>query len=79
MATLKITKDLVNYIPSVLDAIKAHFNTVYIFAEKKDFTVYHVENNTKIGDFEIVVEFVNVCGAITVSRYYPISEAAQTF
>jgi hypothetical protein len=79
MATLKITKDLVNYIPSVLDAIKAHFDTVYIFAEKKDFTVYHVENNTKIGDFEIVVEFVDIDGVTTISKFYPVSEAAQTF
>lgn len=71
MATVKILHTLVKANPGLLSKIRAYFETMFIFDEQDEYTIYQVEKPDKIGNIEIILEFAIVENQIVVSGFRP--------
>lgn len=71
MATLQLHHSLINANPGLLDKIKAYFDSMFIFDEQDDYTIYQVEKHEQIGDIQIVLDFQVCYSEVVISGHHP--------
>lgn len=57
MATLKLYHSILKANPGLLEKIQAYFQSMFVWDEQNEFTIYQVEKHEKIGDIQIVLKF----------------------
>lgn len=71
MATLKIYHSLIKANPGLLEKLRAYFDSMFIFDEQDEYTIYQVEKQEKLGNIQIVLDFETNDSGTVVSGHRP--------